>query len=580
MLPRELKILIQQLKPHKLRLTIVALTGILTALGTNSMALFTKSFIDNMSAGKTDDVLGTLGLFLVVMLLMVVARYFHIFNMNFIGELVVQGIRQKLHRKFLRLNSTFYSKTENGGGGLISRILNDVNVIFHGMRLFADVVREPLIFIGAFSLLIYLNWRLTLAVFTIVPFVLWSTRQISRSISKYANRGQEELETITSTIKESIDGVRVIQSFNMESDMEQRFKVDSDRYIKARKKVHAMAELASPLNEYVMMTVSAAVVLFFASEIEKGRSTPGDFIGFMHALLQMSTPFKKIQESFVRIQESMTALRRTLSIIEDPNEVPQHDDNLSFPKNWQKIIYRDVNFSYGSTPLLQNFNLEIKKGEVVAFVGASGSGKSTVVNLLERFFDPTAGEITIDQTDLRRFSLSSLRQNIALVTQDVFLFSDSIENNIWFGKKSRDKRDIPTAAKAAHAEEFILKNTNGYEAEVGDRGSSLSGGEKQRISIARAIFKDAPIIILDEATSALDSQSERDVQKGLDELMKGRTVLVIAHRLSTVAKADKIVVMKNGQIVEMGTHQALLQTKGEYHKLYQIQFEQISDSKG
>lgn len=580
MLPREIKILIQQLKPHKVRLTIVAITGVLTAIGTNSQALFTKQLLDAMSAAKTEGVLETLALFLGVMLIMVVSRYFHIFNMNFIGELVVQGIRQNLQQKFLRLNSTFYSKTENGGGGLISRILNDVNVIFHGMRLFADVVREPLVFVGAFSILIYLNWKLTLTIFTVVPFVLWSTRQISRSISKYANRGQEELETITSTIKESIDGVRVIQSFNMESDMEERFKVDSDRYIKARKKVHAMVELSSPLNEYVMMLVSAGVILFFASEIEKGRSTPGDFLGFIHALLQMSSPFKKIQESFVRIQESMTALRRTLALLEDPNEVPQHSDSLSFPENWQKIIYQDVQFSYGPKPLLQNFNLEIKKGEVVAFVGASGSGKSTVVNLLERFFDPTAGEIRIDQTELRRFSLSSLRQNIALVTQDVFLFNDSIENNIWFGKKSRDRDDIKTAAKAAHAEDFILKNVNGYQTEVGDRGGSLSGGEKQRISIARAIFKDAPIIILDEATSALDSQSERDVQKGLDELMKGRTVLVIAHRLSTVAKADKIVVMKNGKIMEMGTHQDLLKTKGEYHKLYQIQFEQIADHNG
>jgi ATP-binding cassette subfamily B protein/subfamily B ATP-binding cassette protein MsbA len=578
LLPRELKILIQELKPHKLRLSIVAVTGVLTALATNSQALFTKQLLDNMSAAKTDGVVETLAILLFVMLVMVISRYFHIFNMNFIGELVVQGIRQKLQQKFLRLNSTFYSKTENGGGGLISRILNDVNVIFHGMRLFADVVREPLIFIGAFSILIYLNWKLTLTIFTVVPIVLWSTRQISRSLTKYANRGQEELEVMTSTIKESIDGVRVIQSFNMESDMEQRFKVDSDRYLKARKKVHAMAELSSPLNEYVMILVSAAVILFFATEIEKGRSTPGDFLGFIHALLQMSTPFKKIQESFVRIQESMTALRRTLAILEDPNEVPQQDANLDFPKSWNKILYRDVNFSYGQSPLLQNFNLEIKKGEVVAFVGASGSGKSTVVNLLERFFDPTSGNISIDDTDLRRFSLESLRQNIALVTQDVFLFNDTIENNIWFGNKSRVKNDVPTAAKAAHAEEFILKNSAAYQSQVGDRGGSLSGGEKQRISIARAMFKDAPIIILDEATSALDSQSERDVQKGLDELMKGRTVLVIAHRLSTVAKADKIVVMKNGQIVEMGTHQDLLKTKGEYYKLYQIQFEQIGDS--
>jgi ATP-binding cassette subfamily B protein/subfamily B ATP-binding cassette protein MsbA len=285
----------------------------------------------------------------------------------------------------------------------------------------------------------------------------------------------------------------------------------------------------------------------------------------------LNQPIKKFQESYVRIQNVVAVGKRIFEILDDPNEVPASTLNKHFPKSWEKITYKNVSFSYGREMILKNVNLEIKRGEVVALVGASGSGKSTIVNLLERFFDATSGEILIDDINIRDIELEELRQNVALVTQDVFLFSESIENNIAAGNRVRNKSDVQDMAILANAHDFIMKMPEAYQSRVGDRGNLLSGGEKQRISIARAMFKDAPLLILDEATSALDTASEIEVQKGLDHLMKGRTALIIAHRLSTIQKADKIVVLKNGEIIEMGTHQSLLSQAGEYRKFHQLQ---------
>ncbi len=573
---RELKFIFTLLKEHRGRLTAVILTGLLTAGLQLLQPQFTKKIFDNLSQEKTEGVQEAVISLIGVMALMLLFRYIHLVTMNITSENVVQKIRQLLQKKLMRLNAGFHGSFESGSGGLMSRTLNDVITVFHGMRIFADVAREPFILIGALGWLFYLNPKLTLFILVAVPPLAIATKQISRSIKKYVNRGQEEMEVMTSTLKETLDGVRVIQSFVLERDMESRFKTESDRYIHARSNVYRAQELASPINELVMVLIMGGIVLAFAHDISAGTTTPGSFIAYLQVLLMFGTPFKKIQESVVRIQESTVSLNRVLAILNNPNEVPQSTAQTSFPKNWNSITYSDVNFAYGDKPILKNFNLKIQKGQVVAFVGASGSGKSTVVNLLERFFDPTGGSIQVDETPLQNIDLDSLRKNIALVNQDVFLFSDSVENNIWFGNKSRPLSEIYYSAKAANADNFIQKKADGYKTKVGDRGGLLSGGEKQRVSIARAMFKDAPILILDEATSALDSESELEVQKGLDQLMQGRTVLVIAHRLSTITKADKIVVMKAGEIVEVGTHQELIAKGGEYKRLFEIQFNQLS----
>jgi ATP-binding cassette subfamily B protein/subfamily B ATP-binding cassette protein MsbA len=487
------------------------------------------------------------------------------------AEKVAIHLRHRLQKKFMNLNLTFHNTFQAGSGGLMSRVLNDITIIQNGLRMFADFFREPVTFIGLLGYLFYLDWKLTASIFIILPIILFFHKTISKSIKKYSVKGQEDLEKITATVKESLDGVRIIQSFNLENVMSQRFEREANEYLFSRKRIHQNVELAGPVTEFITTALVLGLMTYMGLKITNGVATTGSLIAYIGVLLQLGPPVKKFQESYVRLHETNVAAGRAYSLLEDPNEVPQAKATKSFPVDWKTITYRNVSFSYGKDQILKNVNLTIQRGEIVAFVGASGSGKSTIVNLLERFFDPTQGEILIDEVPIRDIDLKELRAHIALVTQDVFLFSDTIEKNIWAGNFDKSAMGVIDAAKSANAHGFITRTPDGYQNRVGDRGNLLSGGEKQRISIARAIFKDAPILILDEATSALDSQSEVEVQKGLDQLMQGRTAFVIAHRLSTVAKASKIIVMKSGEIIETGTHQSLLEQMGEYHSLHQLQ---------
>lgn len=620
MIAPEIKKILKELIPFKRNLVIVAISGIIMAVCQASVVMLIKNLMDNMNSGNLVAAANTvtegsttasgatavtikipfiggllsnfpdvnqwvlnhwssLQVFTVPILILVlyfilgVSRYFHLYLMNFTGELVTQNIRHKLQQKFMRLNLNFHNNFSSGSGGLLSRILNDVIVIQNGLRMFADFFREPIILFALLGWLFYLNWRLTLGVFVVLPLILIFLRQISKTIKIHSIKGQEDLETVTGTIKESLDGVRVIQSFNLESEMSNRFLRNSEDFLYSRKKIHKKVELAGPVTEFVATAVILVIMSYIGYEISQGRSTIGVFGSYLASLLGLSQPIKKLQESYVRIQETVVAARRVYSLLEDPNEVPEipTTEQKKFPTQFSKITYDHVYFAYGEEMILKNIEFEVKKGQMVAFVGASGSGKSTIVNLLERFFDPTQGQICIDGISIRDFSLKELRKNVALVNQDVFLFSESIARNIWSGDFSKSADNIERAAKLANANDFILRTPNGYNSRVGDRGNLLSGGEKQRVSIARAILKDAPILILDEATSALDSKSEQEVQKGLDQLMQGRTTFVIAHRLSTIAKADMIFVLRNGEIVEQGNHASLIQTKGEYFKLYELQ---------
>lgn len=572
MLPAEIKRIGHELKDHKSRLIVIAIAGLGMAAADTINANLVKYVFDGMQYGKTDQIKSTFGYILALAFIKSVSRYVHLFNMNYTAELVAQGLRQKMQQKFMSLNLTFHNSYALGSGGLISRILNDILVIFHGLRMYADFFREPFLLVGLLGTLFYLNWKLTAYIIIVLPFILLFLQKISKGIKRHSIKGQEDLERITSTIKESLDGVRIIQSFNLEKEMAQRFVDQSQDFLQSRRRIHSLVEASGPITEFVVTAIIFLIILYMAFEISAGKATYGDFMAYIAALLMLSAPIKKLQESYVRAQETSVAAKRVFSLLDEKSEVPQAQSAKDFPNDWKSITYKDVSFRYGEDWILKNVNLTIKRGEVVAFVGASGSGKSTLVNLLERFFDPTSGQILIDETSIDELKLKDLRHHIALVTQDVFLFSDTLERNIWAGDFSKSKEGVIPAAQASNAVNFIEKTPLGFQNRVGDRGNLLSGGEKQRISIARALFKDAPILILDEATSALDSASEIEVQKGLDKLMQGRTALVIAHRLSTVAKADRIIVMKQGEIVEIGTHQQLLDQRGEYHHLYQLQY--------
>lgn len=567
----EISRILQEAKPYKKTLIVVALAGIVYAFCYSEIFRRLQGLVDTLTAKDADSALRVGLSILALALVVAISRYYHIFLMNYVAECITQNIRQKLQQKFMNLSLSFHNNYASGSGGLISRILNDVKVIQDGLRMVADIFSMPLLLIYLLANLFQINWQLTMSLLIALPIIGTFQRNISKSLRKYLPLGQENLEKMTSTIKESLDGVRVIQSFNLENTMAKRLVDNSDEYIAIRKKIHSRVELMGPVTEFIATLLILGILLYISNEIAHGRATMGSFVAFVTSLIGANMPIKKFQESYVRIQEVIVSARRVYSLIDDPNVVPISLKNLPFPKDWKTIHYKNVTFGYGKTVILKNIDLVIHRGERVALVGESGSGKSTIVNLLERFFDPTAGQILIDGIDIKDINLEDLRKHVALVNQDVFLFSDSIERNIQAGDFTRSIADVPAMAKMANAHDFILRMPQGYQSLVGDRGNLLSGGEKQRISIARALYKNAPLLILDEATSALDTASEIEVQKGLDHLMEGRTALIIAHRLSTIQNAHKIVVLKAGQVMEIGTHQQLLDSKGEYFRFYSLQ---------
>lgn len=566
-----LRRLVGEIGPHRKKLAVIALTGVIVAVANARLALFVGEIQDSFQQGQQDRV-GELALFaLGLALAIAISRYFHIFTMNMVAETVVNRLRLRLQAKFMNLSLGFHSGFQAGSGGLMSRILNDVKVIQDGLRMVADFFREPLAAVLLLGNLFYLNWRLTLIILILLPLILWFLRQISRSLRKYVLWGQENLERITSTIKESLDGVRTIQSFNLEGLMARKLEAQSDDYLQLRARVHRRIEIMGPVTEFVATCVVLGIFFYFSAQVGRGASTSGDIIAYITSMLMINGPIKKLQESYVRIQETVVAAGRVYEILDDRAEVPIPHAPKPFPTNWARIVYRDVCFSYGAQQVLRGVSLEIMRGQSVAFVGESGSGKTTLVNLLARFHDPSSGEILIDDVPIREFDLKDLRRHIALVSQDVFLFSDTIEQNILAGASHGSGASIEDCARAANAHEFISRLPDGYRTRVGERGGSLSGGEKQRVSIARAFFKDAPILILDEATSALDSASEKEVQAGLTGLMKGRTSFLVAHRLSTIQGADRIYVLDKGRVVEHGRHEDLLGSNGPYRRFWNLQ---------
>jgi len=485
---------------------------------------------------------------------------------------VVRNIRNLLYNKIIKLELGFYSDERKGD--IMSRMMSDVQEVESSvMSSISALLKNPVTIIVLLGSMMFLNYKLTLFVLVVLPLAGSLIGRIGRSLKKKSQKSQEKLGDIVGILEETLTGLRIIKAFNAESRISNRFDKHLDEYRKLASKIMRRKELAHPLSELLGTIIIVTVVWFGGILIinDPGSLDGATFIAFIGIFYQMIVPAKDLSNAFFSVQRGMAALERIDKVLAADVTIKDKPNAKSKPSFISEVEYRNVQFAYSEKQVLKNVSVTIPKGKTVALVGQSGSGKTTFVDLLPRFYDVLGGGIYIDGVDIRDIKLYDLRHLMGNVNQEAILFNDTIYNNITFGVESATMEQVIAAAKVANAHNFIIETENGYETVIGDRGSKLSGGQRQRLSIARAILKNPPILILDEATSALDTESERLVQDALEKLMENRTSIVIAHRLSTVRNADLICVFQEGEIVERGNHQELMALNGIYKKLHSLQ---------
>jgi len=455
----------------------------------------------------------------------------------------------------------------------MSRITNDVGALQGAVSdAVTSMFKDTFSLIGLVFVIFYRDWKLAAIAMFIFPLIIYPIAKFGKKMRSLATRSQITMGALSTLLHETISGTRIVKAFGMEDYENKRFSEENERFFRLNIKAVSINAASSPFMEFLGGIGIAVIVFYGGLQVIKGGATPGTFFSFLAALILLYEPVKRLTNVNNTIQQGIAGAERVFSIIDVEPEIRNSEQAVPLPRISRGIDVENVTFRYEETAVLKNINLSIKSGEVVAFVGMSGGGKTTLVNLIPRFYDVSAGRLLIDGHDVRDVTIESLRGQIAMVTQQTILFNDTVKNNIAYGDIQRSEEEIIQAARAAYAHDFIMQLPLGYDTIIGEQGTKLSGGERQRISIARAILKDAPILILDEATSSLDTEAEIEVQKALDNLMAGRTTLVIAHRLSTIRNADRIIVLVNGKIVEEGTHEYLLDRRSEYFKLYQMQF--------
>jgi len=510
---------------------------------------------------------------LVAMLLKNLADYLQAFLMVAVEQATIRDLRSSLYAHLQTLSLDFYHGRRTGA--LVSRITNDVEYLRASLGSgISNLVKDSLTLLGALAWVFIASWKLALVAFTILPVVSIAVVAIGRKMRKVSDRAQERMADLTSILQETISGARVVKAFGMERFEQRRFDAANQRFYSAFVWMRRVAASARPVSEYLLVLVAVAMLWYGGREIfEHGTLAPQQFVLFVGALLTTMSPIKSLSEVNANVQQGVAAAQRIFSLIDTLPEIVDRPRAAALPPFRDRIRYESVGFAYRpDTPVLQDVSFEVRRGQVVALVGTSGAGKSTTMDLLARFYDPTAGRITLDGVDLRDARVGSLRAQLGIVTQETILFHDTVRNNIAYGVEDAGDRVVRDAAQAAHAHEFIQRLPKGYDTLIGERGTQLSGGERQRLAIARALLRNPPILLLDEATSSLDNESERLVQDALERLMHDRTVLVIAHRLSTVQHADRIVVLEGGRVVASGTHAELLELEGVYRRLYDLQF--------
>jgi len=497
-------------------------------------------------------------------------EYGQAYLMNYVGLRIVADMREKLYNHLQTLSLSFFTRTPTGI--LISRITNDVNLIQGSVsNAITGLLKDAFTIVALVGVVFYRDWKMAIIAFLIFPLAIIPIKEFGKRLRKFSRKSQQRMGSITTFLHETITGNRIVKAFNMEEYEKRRFMEENDRFFKIVLKRVKIRALSHPLMELFGGIAVAIIIWVGGYRVLRGDLTPGTFFSFMTALFMLYAPIRDLNKVNLEVQEGMAAAVRVFELLDTTPEI-REEGAVPLPPVSKGIDFQEVTFRYGAKAVLENISLHVDVGEVIALVGMSGAGKTSLVNLLPRFYDVEKGQILIDGHNIQKVTLKSLRDQIALVTQQTILFNDTVRNNIAYGDLHRSEQEIIEAAKAANAHEFIQRFPQGYDTLIGEQGVKLSGGERQRLSIARALLKNAPILILDEATSSLDSDSETEVQKALESLMKGRTVFVIAHRLSTVRNAHRIIVLSDGQIVEQGTHEELMSLHGEYRRLYDLQF--------
>jgi len=574
------KRLIGYLKPYWIKLIIASILMVIVSGATGLLAFLVKPAMDDIFIAKDVSMLYLIPVVVIgIFLVKALCDFGRYYLMADVGQSIVRDIRDQLYFHIQKLSMAFFIRTPTGV--LISRITNDVNMVQASVTsAITGLIRESFTMAGLIFVVFYRDWKLALIAMVVFPVVVYPIVKFGHRLKYYSTKSMRVMGNVMTILDEALSGIRIVKAYNMEGYEGARFSEENRRFYRNWMRRLAIRAFSTPLMEFVAGISIAFILWYGGMGVIKGESTPGNFFSFMTALFMLYAPIRKFNELNIVVQEGIAAARRVFDILDIKPDIKDSPGAIELGRVGGDVEYRDVWFSYDTARdsteriyALRGIDLHASPGHRVAIVGESGAGKTTLVNLLPRLFDVTSGQIFIDGNDIRDVTVSSLRKNIAIVTQEMILFNDSVKANIAYGSYNENMDRIIEAASAANAHNFIMDLPDGYDTVIGEGGEKLSGGQRQRICIARAIMRDAPILILDEATSALDTESEREVQAALDKLMTGRTTFVIAHRLSTITGADRVIVMSTGELVEEGTHSELLSRQGYYARLYHLQFE-------
>ena len=566
--------ILHYVKPYKSRLVIAMICMVIVASMAGAQAYVVKPLLDEIFFKQDRTMLllvplGILGIFL----FKGIFYYGYNYLLAKVGQSVIRDLRYILYNHIQSLPLSFFQKKPTGE--LISRIISDVTLIQAAVsNVLVGILKDTCQVFFLICVIFYQDWRMASIAMVSLPLVIYPIINFGRKHRRLSRGSQQTTAQVSNILYETITGNRIVKAFCMEKYEVSRFGETIDRLFAIVMRDTRIGAISRPLMEFLGGVGISLVVLYGGSQVLAGKSTPGTFFSFLTALIMIYEPIKGVSAINNTLQQGIAAAERVFEILDVESDVAEKIDAIELPLVKDMIEFKDVRFQYDpQTEVLKDINLQVKTGEVLALVGSSGGGKSTLVNLIPRFFDVSSGSLMIDGIDIRDVTLKSLRSQIGIVTQQTILFNDTVRNNIAYGSSDATYEQIKAAARAAHALNFIRKLPDGFDTVIGESGARLSGGERQRISIARAILKNAPILILDEATSSLDTESEREVQQAIENLVQSRTTFVIAHRLSTIRNAHRIIVIQDGRIVEEGTHETLLPLGGVYKMLYEMQFQ-------